>query len=80
MKSKRINGRAGAWRLEKNVPIPSYVKGYPWHEMAVGDCLYITDRSREMVKNTVRDAARRLGFKFVCRAVGMTETRVWRVK
>lgn len=71
------------YEIEKGVPLDnSRGNGgrakYPWRKMAVGDS-FVMDQRIQTASANASSAQKATGFKFSCRTISETETRIWRV-
>lgn len=67
------------FKIEKNVPLRSPRKVYPWGKMAVGDSFFVPEVKVTSVTSSATLAGARMGMKFTCRSVD-GGVRIWRIE
>lgn len=74
-------------KIEKGFPIPVIDESsrgrpykYPWLDMEVGDSFLIEDSTPAYVYSLIKNRERVDGRKYVRKAQGDSDVRVWRVK
>ena len=66
-----------AVRVDKDVPMPSLRRSYPYETMAIGDSFLMPGKSLQVACNSNYRAAKKLGKKFIARN-GEDGVRIWR--
>lgn len=71
------------YEIEKGIPLDQsrgngHRAKYPWRQMEVGDS-FVMDSHIQSASGKVGAAQKATGFKFSCRKISDTQTRIWRV-